>query len=93
MAMDRHDKEMSSIVISLYSDVISPACISQRFFMLLESAYDLAFDILNAVDILALLIAHSVIDDIVPPAFLKRAKKHFLGCLKGTCLKGFSWFK
>ncbi|KAF5192129.1 Programmed cell death protein [Thalictrum thalictroides] len=78
MAMDRHDKEkeMASVLLSaLYADVVSSAEISQGFLMLLEAADDLALDILDAVDILALFIARAVVDDILPPAFLNRAAK------------------
>ncbi|PIA51481.1 hypothetical protein AQUCO_01100371v1 [Aquilegia coerulea] len=78
MAMDRHDKEkeMASVLLSaLYADVVTSAEISQGFFMLLEAADDLAVDILDAVDILALFIARAVVDDILPPAFLNRAAK------------------
>lgn len=86
MAMDRHDKEkeMASVLLSaLYSDVISSARISQGFFMLLESADDLAVDILDAVDILALFIARAVVDDILPPAFIARARKMLPESSKG----------
>ncbi|KAA8540729.1 hypothetical protein F0562_024352 [Nyssa sinensis] len=86
MAMDRHDKEkeMASVLLSaLYADVISSAQISQGFVMLLDSADDLAVDILDTVDILALFIARAVVDDILPPAFLTRAKKTFLESSKG----------
>ncbi|KAG9446685.1 hypothetical protein H6P81_012813 [Aristolochia fimbriata] len=80
MAMDRHDKEkeMASVLLSaLYADVISSDQISQGFIMLLESVDDLALDILDAVDVLALFIARAVVDDILPPAFLTRAMKKF----------------
>ncbi|XP_019160787.1 PREDICTED: uncharacterized protein LOC109157349 [Ipomoea nil] len=86
MAMDRHDKEkeMASVLLSaLYSDVISSAHISQGFFMLLESADDLAVDILDAVDILALFIARAVVDDILPPVFIARARKMLPESSKG----------
>ncbi|KAJ0765845.1 putative programmed cell death protein [Helianthus annuus] len=72
MAMDRHDKEkeMASVLLSaLYSDVISSTQIKQGFFMLLESADDLAVDILDTVETLALFVARGVVDDILPPAF------------------------
>lgn len=85
-AMDRHDKEkeMASVLLSaLYADVISSAQISQGFSMLLESADDLAVDILDAVDILALFIARAVVDDILPPAFLSKAKKTLSEASKG----------
>ncbi|CAI9112942.1 OLC1v1013457C3 [Oldenlandia corymbosa var. corymbosa] len=86
MAMDRHDKEkeMASVLLSaLYADVISPAQISQGFFILLESADDLAVDILDAVDILALFIARAVVDDILPPAFITSARKILPDSSKG----------
>ncbi|XP_054805366.1 MA3 DOMAIN-CONTAINING TRANSLATION REGULATORY FACTOR 1-like isoform X2 [Prosopis cineraria] len=87
MAMDRHDKEkeMASVLLSaLYADVISPAQIRDGFFMLLESADDLAVDILDAVDILALFLARAVVDDILPPAFLARARKALPESSKGV---------
>ncbi|VFQ95586.1 unnamed protein product [Cuscuta campestris] len=86
MAMDRHDKEkeMASVLLSaLYADVISSSHISQGFFMLLESADDLAVDILDAVDLLALFIARAVVDDIIPPAFIARARKMLPESSKG----------
>ncbi|XP_059645146.1 MA3 DOMAIN-CONTAINING TRANSLATION REGULATORY FACTOR 1-like isoform X2 [Cornus florida] len=86
LAMDRHDKEkeMASVLLSaLYADVISSAQISRGFVMLLESADDLAVDILDAVDIIALFIARAVVDDILPPAFINRAKKALPESSKG----------
>lgn len=86
MAMDRHDKEkeMASVLLSaLYADVISPDQIRDGFVILLESADDLAVDILDAVDILALFVARAVVDDILPPAFLTRAKKTLPAASKG----------
>lgn len=86
MAMDRHDKEkeMASVLLSaLYADVISPDQIRDGFVILLESADDLAVDILDTVDILALFVARAVVDDILPPAFLTRAKKTLPASSKG----------
>ncbi|KAM0044408.1 putative programmed cell death protein [Helianthus debilis subsp. tardiflorus] len=86
MAMDRHDKEkeMASVLLSaLYSDVISSTQIKQGFFMLLESADDLAVDILDTVETLALFVARAVVDDILPPAFVTRAKKSLSESSKG----------
>ncbi|KAK4799691.1 hypothetical protein SAY86_025056 [Trapa natans] len=86
MAMDRHDKEkeMASVLLSaLYADVISPPQIRDGFVLLLESADDLAVDILDAVDILALFLARAVVDDILPPSFLTRAKKTLPESSKG----------
>ncbi|KAI3454361.1 hypothetical protein Pfo_011024 [Paulownia fortunei] len=86
IAMDRHnkEKEMASVLLSaLYADVINAAQISQGFFMLLESADDLAVDILDAVDVLALFVARAVVDDILPPAFITRARKMLPETSKG----------
>lgn len=86
MAMDRHDKEkeMASVLLStLYADVISPSHIKDGFVILLEAADDLAVDILDAVDILALFLARAVVDDILPPVFLTRAKKTLVDSSKG----------
>ncbi|KAG6513186.1 MA3 DOMAIN-CONTAINING TRANSLATION REGULATORY FACTOR 1-like [Zingiber officinale] len=89
MAMDRHnkEKEMASVLLSaLYANVISSAQISHGFFMLLESVDDLALDILDAVDVLALFLARAVVDEILPPAFLTRAKKMLPKSSKSLCV-------
>ncbi|CAN0890404.1 MA3 DOMAIN-CONTAINING TRANSLATION REGULATORY FACTOR 3 [Linum grandiflorum] len=86
MALDRHDKEkeMASVLLSsLYADVITPSQISYGFVILLESADDLVVDILDAVDLLALFVARAVVDEILSPAFLIRAKKTFPETSKG----------
>ncbi|CAI0447502.1 unnamed protein product [Linum tenue] len=86
MAMDRHDKEkeMASVLLSsLYADVITPAQIRDGFVILLESTDDLAVDILDVVDVLALFVARAVVDEILPPAFLPRAKKTIPEASKG----------
>ncbi|CAI9753995.1 unnamed protein product [Fraxinus pennsylvanica] len=86
IAMDRHDKEkeMASVLLStLYANVIYSTQIRQGFFMLLESADDLSVDILDTVDILALFIARAVVDDILPPSFIPRARKMLLETSKG----------
>lgn len=78
MAMDRHDKEkeMASVLLSaLYAEIISSPQIRQGLFMLLKTVDDLALDIPNAVDLLALFIARAVVDDILPPSFITKAKK------------------
>ncbi|XP_073035420.1 MA3 DOMAIN-CONTAINING TRANSLATION REGULATORY FACTOR 1-like isoform X1 [Primulina eburnea] len=78
MAMDRHtkEKEMASVLLSaLYADVINAAQIRQGFFMLLESADDLAIDVLDTVEILALFIARALVDDILPLVFITKSRK------------------
>ncbi|KAH7295354.1 hypothetical protein KP509_27G043500 [Ceratopteris richardii] len=75
VALDRHDreKEMTAVLLSaLYADVIDPDQVAKGFGRLVESADDLAIDIPDAVDILALFVARAVVDDILPPAFLKK---------------------
>ncbi|KAF2291061.1 hypothetical protein GH714_019467 [Hevea brasiliensis] len=75
MAMDRHDKEkeMAAVLLSaLYADIIDPSQVHKGFSKLVESSDDLIVDIPDTVDILALFIARAVVDDILPPAFLKK---------------------
>ncbi|CAL1385063.1 unnamed protein product [Linum trigynum] len=75
MAMDRHDKEkeMTAVLLSaLYAEVIDPSQVYKGFRKLVESADDLIVDIPEAVDVLALFIARAVVDDILPPVFLKK---------------------
>lgn len=86
MAMDRHDKEkeMVSVLLScLYGDVVSSTQIKLGFVMLLQAVDDLAVDIPDAVDVLALFIARAVVDDILPPAFLNKAKGSLTESSKG----------
>ncbi|XP_057841956.2 MA3 DOMAIN-CONTAINING TRANSLATION REGULATORY FACTOR 4 [Cryptomeria japonica] len=87
MAMDRHDreKEMAAVLLSsLYADVIEPEQVSKGFSKLLDSADDLALDIPDAVDILALFVARAVVDDILPPAFLTKMLKSLPDDSKGV---------
>ncbi|KAL5703543.1 MA3 DOMAIN-CONTAINING TRANSLATION REGULATORY FACTOR 2 [Ranunculus cassubicifolius] len=75
IAMDRHDKEkeMAALLLSsLYANVIDPPQIYKGFSKLIDAADDLFVDIPDTVDVLALFIARAVVDDILPPAFLKR---------------------
>ena len=75
--MDRHDKEkeMASILLSsLYADLLSSYTISEGFMMLLESTEDLTVDIPDATDVLAVFIARAIVDEILPPVFLTRAR-------------------
>ena len=78
MEMDRHDreKEMAAVLLSsLYANVIEPEQVSKGFSKLLDSADDLALDIPDAVDVLALFVACAMVDDILPPAFLTKTLK------------------
>ncbi|XP_043810425.1 MA3 DOMAIN-CONTAINING TRANSLATION REGULATORY FACTOR 2 [Manihot esculenta] len=75
MAMDRHDKEkeMAAVLLSaLYADIIDPSQVYKGFSKLVEASDDLIVDIPDTVDVLALFIARAVVDDILPPAFLKK---------------------
>ncbi|XP_058104091.1 MA3 DOMAIN-CONTAINING TRANSLATION REGULATORY FACTOR 2 isoform X2 [Magnolia sinica] len=87
MAMDRHDKEkeMASLLLStLYADVIDPPEVYKGYSKLVESADDLAVDIPDVVDVLALFIARAVVDDILPPAFLTKQMAALPKELKGV---------
>ena len=64
---------MAAVLLSsLYTDVIEPEQVNKGLSKLLESADDLALDIPDAVDVLALFVARTVVDDILPPAFLTK---------------------
>ncbi|KAF5193712.1 Programmed cell death protein [Thalictrum thalictroides] len=75
LAMDRDDKEkeMAAVILSsLYANVLDPSQVHKGFSKLIESADDLIVDIPDTVDVLALFVARAVVDDILPPAFLKK---------------------
>lgn len=89
MALDRHDreKEMASVLLSaLYADVIEPEQLAKGFMNLLESVDDLVLDIPDAVDILAVFLARAVVDDTLPPAFLRKAQKVLAEGSKGLAV-------
>ncbi|XP_050367024.1 MA3 DOMAIN-CONTAINING TRANSLATION REGULATORY FACTOR 2 [Argentina anserina] len=86
-AMDRHDKEkeMAAVLLSaLYADFIDPPQVYKGFCKLVESADDLIVDIPDTVDVLALFIARAVVDDILPPAFLKKQMNYIPKDSKGV---------
>eukprot|EP01113_Clastostelium_recurvatum_P041879 TRINITY_DN671_c0_g1_i2.p1 TRINITY_DN671_c0_g1~~TRINITY_DN671_c0_g1_i2.p1 ORF type:complete len:373 (+),score=104.62 TRINITY_DN671_c0_g1_i2:193-1311(+) len=72
-AMERHDRErelVSSLLPSLYPEVLSSAHIAEGFTAVLERLQDLRLDSPAAPDLLACFLARAVIDDILPPVFL-----------------------
>ena len=80
LAMDRHskEKEMASLLLSeLYPDVFPGDQIEAAFNNLLESIEDLALDIPEAPNELALFIARAVTDDIVAPLNLSETCRAF----------------
>ncbi|KAI7727430.1 hypothetical protein M8C21_020435 [Ambrosia artemisiifolia] len=88
--IDRNDPNYDSgeepyeLVGSAVADPLDDSTqIKQGFFMLLESADDLEVDILDAVEILALFVARAVVDDILPPSFVTRARKSLSESSKG----------
>ncbi|GBG58825.1 hypothetical protein CBR_g226 [Chara braunii] len=78
MAMDRknREKEMASVLLSsLYGELISMAQIGSGLKHVLESIDDLALDIPHAASELSLFVARAIVDDILPPLFLKKMKE------------------
>ena len=69
---------------SLHTDVIELEQVNKGLSKLLESADDLALDIPDAVDVLALFVARVVVDDILPPAFLTKTSKSLPEDSKGV---------
>lgn len=87
MSMDRHDKEkeMAAVLLSaLYADTFEPSQVHKGFGKLVESADDLIVDIPDTVDVLALFLARAVVDDILPPAFLKKQMAYIPEDSKGA---------
>ncbi|RDX66478.1 Programmed cell death protein 4, partial [Mucuna pruriens] len=87
MSMDRHDKEkeMAAILLSaLYADIFHPSQVYKGFSKLVESTDDLIVDIPDTVEVLALFIARAVVDDILPPAFLKKQMAYLPKDSKGV---------
>eukprot|EP00270_Netrium_digitus_P006733 TRINITY_DN1940_c0_g2_i1.p1 TRINITY_DN1940_c0_g2~~TRINITY_DN1940_c0_g2_i1.p1 ORF type:complete len:790 (-),score=274.19 TRINITY_DN1940_c0_g2_i1:16-2385(-) len=77
-ALDRHDreKEMAAVLLSsLYCDVIQPEQVEKGFHRIVSAADDLSLDCPDADDVIALFITRAIVDDILPPAFLSRARK------------------
>ncbi|ERN03810.1 hypothetical protein AMTR_s00078p00118110 [Amborella trichopoda] len=75
MAMDRHnrEKEMAALLLSsLNADVNEAPQVYRGFGKLVEATDHLSIDIPDAIDILTLFIAGSVVDDILPPAFMNK---------------------
>jgi hypothetical protein len=72
------------LLSSLYVDLIELEQVSNGFSELLDSTDDLALDIPDAVDILALFFVRAVVDDILPPAFLRKTLKSLPEDSKGV---------
>ncbi|CAN6555518.1 unnamed protein product [Malus baccata var. baccata] len=78
------EKEMAAVLLSgLYADYIDPPQVYKGFFKLVESVDDFIVDIPDAVDVLALFIARAVVDDIIPPAFMKKQMNYLPKDSKG----------
>jgi hypothetical protein len=71
-------------VSSLYVDLTEPEQVSNGFSELLDSIDDLALDIPDAVDILALFFVRVVVDDILPLSFMRKSFKSLPEDSKGV---------
>jgi len=70
-----YERELvSKLISSVYNEVIEPAKISEGFQAALASIDDLALDNPDAVDVLSKFLARAIVDEVVPPAFLKSTK-------------------
>ncbi|CAJ1975001.1 unnamed protein product [Sphenostylis stenocarpa] len=86
MAMVRHNKERemaSVLLLEMEIYLLSSEQIEDGIFMLIESADDLALDVPDAVDMLALFLTRAVIDELIPRAFLAKAEKALPESSKG----------
>jgi len=74
MEKQAYERELTSKLFSaLYSKVISAEQFEQGFQIVLDKIDDVALDVPDVADVLAKFLARAVVDEIVPPAFLKSA--------------------
>jgi len=81
MAMERSpfDRELVSKMLSIfYNKAITAEKIYDGFQAALNSMEDIVLDTPNAAEVLAKFLARSIMDEVVPPAFLKSAKVNSL---------------
>lgn len=74
-AMDKHDREreMTSVLLAtLYNEVIAADQMRKGFLATVEALEDLRLDVPDAPDQLSLFVCRAVIDDALPPSFVKR---------------------
>eukprot|EP00891_Asterochloris_glomerata_P000321 jgi/Astpho2/321/Aster-02203 len=75
LAMDKHgrEREMASHLLSaLYTEVISDEQVQKGFAEVVLSVEDLQLDVPDAVDETAAFVARAVVDDVLPPSFVRR---------------------
>eukprot|EP01103_Thecamoeba_quadrilineata_P007391 TRINITY_DN17275_c0_g1_i1.p1 TRINITY_DN17275_c0_g1~~TRINITY_DN17275_c0_g1_i1.p1 ORF type:complete len:320 (+),score=93.91 TRINITY_DN17275_c0_g1_i1:82-1041(+) len=76
MEKQAYERELVSRFISAFDDsVISASKISQGFQYALDSLEDAAIDIPDAKDTLAKFLARAIIDEVLPPKFLRTCEK------------------
>jgi hypothetical protein len=74
MEKQAYEKELiCKLLLSLYDTIIEAVNISKGFQLALDSIDDLILDIPDGVEILAKFLARAIIDEILPPSFLKNA--------------------
>lgn len=72
MEKQPYERELiSKLLCELYGKVITPEKISHGFQRTLDSLEDIVLDVPDASDMLAKFLARAIVDEIVPPAFLK----------------------
>ncbi|PRW57868.1 programmed cell death 4-like isoform B [Chlorella sorokiniana] len=74
-AFDKHarEREMTSVLLStLYNEVIAPEQVRKGFTAAIEGLDDFKLDVPDVVDQLATFICRAVVDDVLPPSFVKR---------------------
>ncbi|KAG2483606.1 hypothetical protein HYH03_017548 [Edaphochlamys debaryana] len=72
-ALDRKDRERemaSTLLSSLYAEVLAPEQVSKGFVSLFTSLPDLVLDVPDAPELLSRFVARAVVDDVLPPAIV-----------------------
>jgi len=75
MEKQAYERELISKLLSgLYSVVVAPLFIAEGLQLALDHLEDAALDTPNAIELLSKFLARAVIDEIIPPIFLKSAE-------------------
>jgi len=77
IALDKqaYERELiSKLLSSLYGHVLTSSQISDGFDYALDSLEEASLDVPDAIEIVAKFIARAIVDEVVPPIFLKNAK-------------------
>ena len=81
----------SHLLSALYTDVISDEQVQKGFAEVVLSVEDLQLDVPDAVDKTAAFVARAVVDDVLPPSFVRRLPTSEWGPCLATARTSWGW--